>query len=95
MCLYTKYECQLRNPEGHYILTAADIEAYQRMLDATYDLDIRSCSEREFSTYGYWKVVAPARDRVYYTADGYTLASAIEKWFSYIKEMGTEPYFGE
>ena len=85
----------MRNPEGHYIFTTADVEAYKRMLDATYDLNIRSSSERGLETYGSWRVSAPARDRTYYTTDGYTLESAIEKWFSYVKEMGTEPYFGE
>ena len=85
----------MRNPEGHYILTAADIEAYQRMLDATYDLEIRSVGERGLETHGYWKVSAPAGDKAYYMADGFTLEEAIEKWFAYIKEKGTEPFFGE
>jgi len=85
----------LRNPEGHYTLTAADIEAYKRMLDSTYDVSIRSSSERGLETYGSWRVSAPARDRTYYTTDGYTLANAIEKWFAYIKERGTEPFFEE
>ena len=85
----------MKNDGGHYVLTDADIEAYKCIIDATYNLDIRSCSEREFSTYGYWKVVAPARDKIYYTADGGTLEEAITKWFDYIKEKGTQSFFGE
>ena len=83
------------NDAGHYVLTDADITAYKRMLDSTYDLSIRSNSEVGLPTYGYWRVSAPARDRVFYTADGHTLTNAIEKWFAYIKEHGTEPFFGD
>ena len=83
------------NDAGHYVLTDDDITAYKRMLDSTYDLSIRSSGEREMETHGNWRIFAPAKDRIFYTADGFTLAEAVEHWFAYIKEMGTEPFFRE
>ena len=83
----------MKNNEGHYSLTDSDIEAYRKILNATFDLSIRSSGERGMETHGYWSVSAPARDKTYNRADGRTLAEAIEKWFVYIKDMGTEPYF--
>ena len=83
----------MRNDEGHYILTDADIEAYKRILDVTYDLRVRSSGERGLETHGYWSVNAPAGDKVYYSTDGRTLVEAIENWFKYIKKMGTQSFF--
>jgi len=71
------------------------MKSYQRILSVTYDLDIRSSSERGLKTHIQWKVFAPAKDKTYYTATGNTLSEAINNWFDYIKEQGTEPFFGE
>ena len=84
-----------KNEEGHYSLTIADIEAYQLILDSTYDLDIRSSGEKGMPTHIVWKVFAPAKNKTYYSAFGQSLAEAVENWFADIKEKGTEPFFGE
>jgi len=83
----------VKNDQGHYTLTDADIKAYQRILNATYDLTIRSSGERDLETHGYWSVSAPAKNKTYYKSDGCTLVAAIEQWFVHIEEKGTEPFF--
>ena len=83
----------VKNVEGHYSLTMADIKAYQLILDATYDLDIRSSGEKGCPTHLSWKVFAPAKNKTYYTAYGFNLAEAIENWFETIKKDNTEAYF--
>ena len=83
------------NITDFYALTADDIQAYQRILSATYDLDIRSSGEKGLSNHGTWKIFAPAKDRTYYTVFGQSLAEAVENWFNHIRDRGTEPFFGE
>jgi len=83
------------NLTGFYELTDDDIQAYQRILNATYDLDVRASGEKGLKNHECWKVFAPAKDRTYYSAFGQSLAEAVENWFADIKEKGTEPFFGE
>ena len=83
------------NITDFYALTADDIQAYQRILNATYDLDVRASGEKGLKNHECWKVFAPAKDRTYYTATGQSLAEAVDNWFEYIKDRGTEPFFGE
>lgn len=80
---------------SYYELTEDDIKSYQRILNATYDLDIRSSGEKGLSNHGTWKIFAPAKDKTYYTAMGDTLTNAVNTWFDCIKEKGTEPFFSE
>lgn len=82
------------NITGFYKLTEDDVKGYQRILNATYDLDIRSSGEKSLTNHGTWKIFAPAKDKIYYTATGDTLTQAVDNWFTYIKEKGTEPFFG-
>lgn len=84
---------RINNSGSCYELTDDDMKSYQRILNATYDLDIRSGGEKGISTHVSWKVFAPAKDRTYYTATGDTLTSAVNMWFDCIREKGTEPFF--
>ena len=83
----------MRNNEGHYFLTYADVRAYKLILNSTYDLEIRSSGEPGLKTHGHWRVSAPAGDKVYYSTDGDTLAEAIEKWFQRLKDANVETFF--
>ena len=83
----------MRNDNGHYFLTDADVEAYKLILNVTYDLEIRSSGEPGLETHGHWRVSAPAGNKTYYCTDGYTLAEAIEKWFQRLKDNNVETFF--
>lgn len=83
------------NITGFYELTEDDVKSYQRILNATYDLDVRASGEKGMRNHECWKIFAPAKDRTYYTATGDTLTQAVNSWFDYIKEKGTEPFFGK
>ena len=76
-----------------YKLKDEDIVALQKILNATFDVVIRSGGEKGLPTHTQWMVTAPAKDKIYYTGTGLGLKDTVDNWFQRIKECGTESFF--